>query len=60
MRRVAGCDYLYYPVWCTCTALVCELVLIAYDAYIRFDDGFIVFKEFNGKWGRIDFTGAIS
>ena len=40
------------------TAFVCELVSVAYNAYIRFDIILVIRIQEYGKWSDINFAGA--
>lgn len=59
MTGIARGNNFNNPVRGAGTAFVCKLVFVTYDTYIRFNNGFPVIMQFNGKWGRIDFTGVV-
>ena len=59
VSSAAGRYYLDDPVRRSGTALVIELVGIANNADIGFNEVFIVLVEEYGKWGDIRFAGAM-
>ena len=58
MTGIAWRNNFNNPVWRAGTSSVCKLIWGTDYGNIRFNDGFPVFPQFDGKWGRIYLTGA--
>lgn len=58
MFQVTGGDDLNDPVRRAGAASVCELLRVAYDAYIRLNRIIPVMKQFDGKWAGIYLAGV--